>query len=198
MPRTAKTAATKTRPRAEAPARRPTVGPPDLASPLVLSPFDQKVRDAAHKAMENTAGSRGFVTLGGALRTLEIRHIKSLIDLDRKIQIGWPPSLYIPSNADYKKHWPHFPPPASNLYARDWTHKPLGLANASRGDGSLFAWMATPTAKGAIDGKAEAGVGILFTPKHTLSRVRVEPELVFTGRHEWNMLLHPSSASQRT
>ncbi|MBA2585091.1 MAG: hypothetical protein H0U99_01230 [Chthoniobacterales bacterium] len=43
----------------------------------------------------------------------------------------------------------------------------------------------SPTVKGAIDGAAEAGLGILFTPKHTLSRVRVEPDLAFTGRHKW-------------
>jgi hypothetical protein len=187
MAKTSKPASRKRLRRDPAGPRRPIQVPPDLASPLVLTAFDQKVREAAHKVMKNPAGSPGSVTAGGVLRGLEVRHIKSVFDLNRKIQIGWPPTLYIPSNADHKAHWPHVPPPEENRYARDWTSSPIGLANASRANGSLFAWAATPTVKGAIDGKAEAGLGILFTPTHTLSRVRIEPELIFTGRYEWSV-----------
>jgi hypothetical protein len=83
------------------------------------------------------------------------------------------------------------PVPATNRYGVDWTNASAGWGVANKADGSLFAVASAPTAKGAIDGTVEAGVGFTFTPKHTLSRVRIQPDLNFIGRHEWSVDVDP-------
>jgi hypothetical protein len=52
-------------------------------------------------------------------------------------------------------------------------------------DGTLLAAALSPTVQGAIDGKAEAGGGVTYTPRHTRVRLRIEPELAFRGIHQW-------------
>jgi hypothetical protein len=191
MPRTSSTAprARRTRKSADGGNRSPRI--PELPSPLAVTEFDRRVAGAVQKIMRQPSGSRSFLDGAAKLRDLEIGQIWQTLGIDREFTLAWPPFLFIPSEADFKAHWPFVAPPDSNRYALDWTSTPIGVANASRKDGSLFAWTPSPTVKGAIDGKAEAGLGVLFTPKHTLSRVRVEPELIFTGRHAWSVNVDP-------
>jgi hypothetical protein len=162
----------------------------ELASPLDVTAADRRVEQAVQKVMKEPAGSRRFLDAAGTIRDLEIRHIQGIIDFERHVSIAWPPFLFIPSGADFKQHWP-FAPPDTNRYALDWTSTPIGVATASRKDGSLWVWTPSPTVAGAINGKAEAGLGVLFTPKYTLSRIRVEPELLFTGRNAWSVNVDP-------
>lgn len=155
---------------------------PKVPSPLELSAADLKVREAAHKIMDGASDSKRF--LGGDLRKLELRYAKTAIDFTAVI--GWPARLYIPAGADPKRYWSLGSPPAENLYALDWKSS-TGWATASRTSGDLFAWAGSPTVKGAIDITVEAGVGILFPAKHTLSRIGIVPTVAFVGRHEWNV-----------
>jgi len=190
MPKTSRISSRARRRRKSADRRNRRAQVADLPSPLTLTAADRRVAGAVQKIMKERSGSRPFLDGVGKLRDLELRPIRSIIDVYRDVRISWPPFLFIPSEADYKLHWP-FKPPDTNRYALDWTSTPIGVAHASRKDGSLFAWTPSPTVKGAIDGKAEAGLGVLFTPTHTLSRVRVEPELIFTGRHAWSVDVDP-------
>lgn len=167
-------------------ANRTKKAPPALASPVELSALDKKARRAAQLAMKSPPGSRTMDSAIGGLRTLDLQYARSIFDIHRDVRISWPPSLYIPSGANYQEYWP-LPPPAENRYDRDWTHQPIGGATASRVDGSLFAWAGSPTVRGAIDNKVEAGLGVVYQPQYTLGRLRIEPELIFTARYEWNV-----------
>ena len=169
--------------------RRERVVVPALDSPLrVNAAADRRILTAAGKVMDGERSSaKSFLDL-------EIKEIhalySTLFDFKPKYQL-WPRHLYVPSGDDFRLHWPYGPPPAGNLYGIDWTIAPIGGASASHVDGSLFAFAGSPTVSGAIEGKAEAGVGFLYTATHTLSRIRVEPSLVFTGRHAWSTEADP-------
>jgi len=165
--------------------------------PSVPSPFEPKAREGRvlkliERIKTHAPDTRDHMSAIEDYRLLTLKDlISATIQPDRPfLRLEWPAFYYIPSDADYKQYYPWKPPPAANRYARDWTNG-IGASTAKKGDGSLFAWAMSPTIKGAIDGAAEAGLGILFTPKHTLSRVRVEPDLAFTGRHKWGVDADP-------
>jgi hypothetical protein len=160
--------------------------PPALSSPDV-SVVDRRVNAAVQKVMGNPPGSHGHAVALKDLVSLEFRHHKASIGINGRFSSLWPPGLYIPSNAKPRDHWPFSAPPAGNRYALDWTSAPVGSATADRRDGFLLAMVGTPTVRGAINGSAEAGLGVIFTPKYKLGRVRIEPELNFTGRFRWDL-----------
>jgi hypothetical protein len=160
-----------------------------LSSPDV-SVVDRRVNAAVQKVMGSPPGSPAHSAALKNLVSLEVRHHKAAISINERFSL-WPPGLYIPSNAKPRDHWPFSAPPVGNRYALDWTSAPVGSATADRRDGSLFAMVSTPTVRGAINGKAGAGLGVLFTPKYKLGRVRIEPDLNFTGRFRWDLTAPP-------
>jgi len=109
---------------------------------------------------------------------------------DRVFDLNWPPGLYIPTGANPADYWGTATPPAANRYALSWTNG-IGFATASAVDGSLHAVASSPTVQGAINGTAEAALGVIYTPKHTLVRLRIEPDLNFTGLFQWDVLADP-------
>jgi hypothetical protein len=131
-------------------------------------------------------GSRPHKTMGGQLRDVIIKGVHRRFKDDPVFDLRWPPGLFIPAGANPRDYWPTDAPPAANRFALAWTNG-IGFSTASVADGSLHAAAFSPTAKGAIDGKAEAGVGVVYAPKHTLVRLQVEPELAFTGLHQWDV-----------
>jgi hypothetical protein len=106
--------------------------------------------------------------------------------VDRPPLITWPRSLYIPAQADWKSHW-YAPPPADHLYARDWGHATNGVVSASKDTGELYSFHAARTTDRLLG--AEAGLGILFTPKHTLSLISFEPEIDCWSTHRLKSML---------
>jgi hypothetical protein len=69
--------------------------------------------EASDEALKSKVRTHGG-TLMDQLFTLNLKDVLS---------IGWPPSLYIPGNADWKKYW-ILPPPAANRYSQSWTPAP--------------------------------------------------------------------------
>ena len=119
------------------------------------------------------------MTHGGDL----INHLIKIGVRDR-ISIGWPESLYIPAKADWKKYW-ILPPPAKNLYSQSWapTPSPAGYNTASHNDGTLYCSQRIRTIDKYV--QSEAGVGVLFTPKRTLSVVSLQPQVDCSGETRW-------------
>ena len=165
------------------------IPPPPLSFPDG-SVVDRRVNAAVQRVMGSPSGSPAHTVALKDLVRLEVRHHKTSISVNERFSL-WPPGLYIPLDAKPRDHWPLSAPPAGNRYALDWTSSPVGSATADRRDGSLFAMVATPTVRGAINGKAEAGLGVIFTPTYKLGRVRIEPELNFTGRFRWDLTAPP-------
>jgi hypothetical protein len=142
------------------------------------------------RLLEAEPGSRAYKTMGGELGGLIIQGVKSAITADAAFTLNWPPGLYIPAGANPADYWGTAVPPAENRYALAWTNG-IGFATASIADGSLHAVASSPTVQGAINGKAEAGVGVVYRPKHKLVRLRIEPDLNFTGLFQWDVLADP-------
>jgi len=186
MPKPSKIAA---RPRANA--RQKTLAPPPLPDALIPADQIRKVADAIQQMQHHEPGSQRFMGGGAAMKDALLYGVEQLVDLDIHYGLGWPTFLYIPSEADSKNYWPFQAAPAENRYAIDWTYSPIGYGNANKKDGTLQAVALSPTVKGAIEGKSEAGLGILFKAKHTLSRIRIEPQLIFKGIHRWSVTVDP-------
>jgi hypothetical protein len=84
--------------------------------------------------------------------------------------LRWPDTLYVPGD----QRAVGIPrPPADHLYSQAW-NGPGGTSSANTETGAVAGYAgAKTTESGEV---REAGVGIIFTPKNTLSYVRFEPE----------------------
>jgi hypothetical protein len=163
--------------------------PPAL--PSVFEP-DEAAGEAARAmgaAMGFEHGSDDYVQAADEYRLMTLKSIHDRITLDHRFDLGWPNGLYIPSAAD-EHAWPFFGP--AKRYTNEWTADGPGWGTAKHADGSLFTVASSPTVKGAIDGKCEAGLGFIFTATDQLARLRIEPELAFIGRHQWNVAPPPT------
>lgn len=122
-------------------------------------------------------------------KTTTMKRLFDQLTFDRTHLLGWPVGLYIPTNAK-AKDWPYlYGEP--NRFAQNWTNG-IGWSQADHGDGSLLAVALSPTVAGAIDGKAEAGLGVRYQATDTLARMRIQPDLRFTGRFLWNVAPPPT------
>src|SRR5262245_44658067 len=163
--------------------------PPAL--PSVFEP-DEEADDAARAMRAVTAyehGSNDYVQAADGYRLMTLKGIHDRIALDHRFDLLWPDGLYIPSAAD-EHAWPFFGP--AKRYSSEWTVAGPGWSTAQHADGSLFTVASSPTVQGAIDGKCEAGLGFVFTATDQLARFRIEPELAFVGRHQWNVAPPPA------
>ena len=84
----------------------------------------------------------------------------------------WPDALYVPQND--AKGFGFGKPPSANLYSDAWTDG-KGGSNANAAAGTMFAWSQALTTERQQMG--EAGLGIRYSPKAALSKVRFEPEV---------------------
>ena len=163
---------------------------PALDSLLEITAADRRVESGVQQVMGG-GGSRAI----DAAKQIEARALKTrfgpFLDIKRPPFQLWPRDLYVPTQSDPRAHWPFGSPGTRNVYALDWTIAAIGWAQASVTDGTLLAVATSPTVSGAVDDKAEAGLGILFTGTHTLSRIRLKPELLLIGRHAWSVNADP-------
>ncbi len=180
----------RTRPRRSQSPRRRRVGrggePPPLSSPFETAPRPAALKRVLERLCAAEPGTRLFKLTAGELRDIVIQGVNDGIAADRVLETNWPPGLFIPAGADPRQHWASDTPPAANRYALSWTNG-IGFATASVADGSLHAVAMSPTVQGAIDGKAEAGVGVIYQPNHTLVRLRIDPDLRFTGLYQFDV-----------
>ena len=108
--------------------------------------------------------------------TQVVRDEKSNSPWRRKISFtdlfSWPDALYVPQND--AKGFGFGKPPSANLYSDAWTDG-KGASNANAATGTMFAWSQALTTERQQMG--EAGLGIRYSPKDALSKVRFEPEV---------------------
>lgn len=151
------------------------------------SPFDVREEDkdaylGLRRMLAYAADSREYVTAADEVRTLTLRHVSDRVDGDRATRFLWPSGLFIPGQADPGTYgWIGAP----GRYDRDWVTGSVGWGAASRLDGSLHAVASSPTSGHEIHGSREAGVGVLWTATHSLSRLRILPDINLVGRFQW-------------
>lgn len=116
------------------------------------------------------------------MRDLTLRPLSDRISLDQKLTLSWPAAFYVPAHAD-RKNWPYIAG-TPNRYGLDWVNGSTGTGTAHKGDGSLFALASSPTTGHTVHGSVDAGIGAVYAAKHGLSRLRTQPEVRFTGRHQ--------------
>jgi hypothetical protein len=85
---------------------------------------------------------------------------------------AWPDGMYVPR--DNASILSIVRPPADHLYSDAWTDN-RGISKADANAGTLFAWSGVPTTE--RDQIGEAGLGVRYSPKNTLSYIRFEPEV---------------------
>lgn len=124
------------------------------------------------------------------LRDQKFRFGANIRDVLKDFPTFWLASLYVPDA-------PGVNAPPSQRYSVDWTSsdppftKGIGpqliqVRSASKTDGYVGVANAIPTSAalgGRTQGYAEAAVGILYKPRHALSRVTFVPEAQY--RYEW-------------
>lgn len=163
--------------------------PPALAAPIDRIAGEDRVSAAIKRVLKYPSDSPDYGKEAAKLRDLTLRPLKDRISVDQTWSLAWPAGLYVPADAD-RKNWP-FVGGEPKRYALDWVIAPISWGTANKGDGSLFAVASSPTAGNAIHGSVDAGIGAIYTAKHSLSRLRVQPELRFTGRHQWSVNADP-------
>ena len=147
--------------------------PPDREAEVTA--FLAKLRDG------DAAPDAGFVR---DFKALTLKQHFDQVAFEHTHLFGWPSGLYIPANANARE-WPYlYGDP--HRYSQSWTNG-IGWSQADHGDGSLLASASSPTVAGAIDGKAEAGLGVRYRATDALARIRIQPDLRFTGRFQWNV-----------
>lgn len=161
------------------------------ALPSVFEPDDEagEAARAMSVAMAFEHGSDDYVQAADGYRVLTLKNIHDRVAFDHRFDLSWPDGLYIPSAAD-EHAWPFFGP--AKRYSREWTVAGPGWSAARHADGSLFTVASSPTVQGAIDGKTEAGLGFVYAATDSLARLRIEPELAFVGRYQWNVAPPPT------
>ena len=164
--------------------------PPPLPAPFEPASQLNKLKPIIKELFDAKPGSTTYKTMGGKFGSVVIQGVHDAIADGSIYDLNWPPGLYIPAGANPADYWGTAVPPAENRYALAWTNG-IGFATASVNDGSLHAISSSPTVQGAINGKTEAGVGVICSPKHTLVRLGIEPDLTFTGLYQWDVDADP-------
>ena len=158
--------------------------------PSLWDPLDDEVELA--RTIPRPQDADGGPPDAQAVRDYKTRILGKFFDqvaFEHSHLFGWPVGLYIPANADAKQ-WP-FLYGDPHRYSQSWTNG-IGWSQADHGDGSLLASAFSPTVAGAIDGKAEAGLGVRYRATDALARIRIQPDLRFTGRFQWNVSPPPT------
>lgn len=168
---------------------RRAVLPPALPSPIDRLPADDRIASAIKRTLKYPSESPEYGKEAAKVRDLTLRPLSDRIDLDQKFSLAWPAGFYVPSDAD-RTNWPYIGG-TPNRYGQDWVNGSIGTGSAHKGDGSLFALASSPTTGHTIHGSVDAGVGAVYTAKHSLSRLSVQPELRLTGRHQWSVNADP-------
>jgi hypothetical protein len=123
------------------------------------------------------------------------RHLEYNIGMLPQLSIAWPGYLYIPAKADYRSYW-ILPAPDDNRYKLSWSPAPMpaGYGEASHETGRLYCSQRIRT----IDryARAEAALGVIHSPKATLSVVDLRAEAHCAGDHRWYQMMDQPVAGQ--
>lgn len=168
----------------------PDAPPPCLPSPLEPTAESEEIASAVRLMLTHPIDSPAHAEAADRYKLLTLRPLIGSIYVHKPpiFLSQWPTGLYIPAAADPRAFWPGGDP---QRYARDWVDAPIGWGQASKDDGSLLAFAAGGSVRGALAGAVSAGVGVLFKATHTLSRLRLKPALTATGRHQWSAEADP-------
>lgn len=158
---------------------------PSLPSLWDPAPDEAEIADVLAR-LRDSDGDAGVVR---DFKTKTLKHAFDAVEFEHTHLFGWPTGLYIPADADAKA-WPYLYG-TPNRYVMSWTNG-IGWSQADHRDGSLLAVASSPTVAGAIDGKAEAGLGVLYRATDALARIRIQPDLRFTGRFLWSVAPPPT------
>lgn len=110
---------------------------------------------------------------------------------DRPIfTLAWPPSLYIPSEANPATYW-FSTPPADHLFRYRWTDPAPSVSTASEKSGRLFSWTNVSGLNPSYTGVA--GVGVRFAPTPSLSTVKISADVDLVAESRWWYLVGPSA-----
>ena len=110
---------------------------------------------------------------------------------DRPIfTLAWPPSLYIPADADPAKYWISAPPDDHRFRYR-WTDPQPTASTASEKTGQLFSWTNVSGLNPSYTGIA--GVGVRIVPTNSLSTVRVSADVDVVAESRWWYLVSSSA-----
>ncbi len=122
-------------------------------------------------------------------RFLDFNHKHPLtsvvFDKDIIILLFWPPGLFIPGTADYRKYWVFPPPTGSNRYTMAWQGGNGSSANhSSAATGEMFAYAAAAPTDPHL--RSESSVGFVFRPDATLAAytITVVPALTGSDRYD--------------
>jgi len=105
-------------------------------------------------------------------RDLKTRIRANFSDVVKLNPFAWPSIMYVPSAT--ASSYPRPGPPGTNFYTDAWSDgKTIDSANAAAG--TIVTWAQALTNTSDVMG--EAGLGIRYTPKNSLSYVRFQPEV---------------------
>jgi hypothetical protein len=100
---------------------------------------------------------------------------------DRIDLLAWPPSLFIPKNANALDYW-FRPAPDEQRYALGWIFPATAPANrASPEDGTAFSFSELQSANPGRAQSSESGIGVLYRPAMTLGTIDLEPHVNCSG-----------------
>lgn len=121
-------------------------------------------------------------------------HVEHYNLLHPVLDIWWPDSWYIPSEADYKAHW-FLPPPDDRRYGHDWMNSSTN--RASRATGHLYAFAPLRPRDRIVT--SDAAIGVTYSPPFAYGEISVRPTVACTGQSRWwEMLDQPMSGSGHT
>jgi hypothetical protein len=100
---------------------------------------------------------------------------------------AWPPNLYIPGQADWRKYW-FSQPPHANVYQYDWTGStgPAPFTFADNGTGNLAAVISPAKLSGQHH--AWAGMALRYDPTARLSQVHFTADLQYLAVKTYTFL----------
>jgi hypothetical protein len=171
--------------------------PDEIQSLALPSEFDEASYQAAMD-LSDLFRKGQFADEPSRLQVMKHYHDKLMNHLNSFTRIrmfpkwGWPTSLYIPVQADWRNYW-MMAPPTGNRYARDWATVP-GFSWASRASGEIYSFKRIRTIDRKV--KSDAGVGILFTPTRTLSVVSLQPQVICSGHYQYRKDLNTEGFTQ--
>jgi hypothetical protein len=114
----------------------------------------------------------------GLSHLLTMRGTHATIDIELFL---WPASLFIPGGASSHDYW-FTPAPDDHRYALEWTAPASATANqASRQNGTLFAFGQLLNERPQETQSSESGVGIFYKPSMTLGVVDLQPRIDCSG-----------------
>jgi hypothetical protein len=170
----AKSKKARSRPAKNGPARGKVAAIPlaemTVAATRLARGLDQQVSTGNYKARKFASLKSGLII--ATVRDFKVRGGSQSLDFGKVSAIRrWPDTLYVP-RSDGNFLIPR--PPTDHLYSDDWTGG-TGVETADKNTGALFV---IAGAKTTDSGQySDAGVGIRYTPRNSLSYIRYEPEV---------------------